>query len=175
MDLYTLLRLWRGQNTDLCGQRAWGKKHGEKETSSENHWCLFLQNKKLQLEISNGIIQGKKQATEKKHMTYYSFQGIPYAQPPVQNLRFRVSLFFKKKVYSLAVCACHAKSLHPNHSLDELLRPCSSYTQLPLGPSSTHFLWVDLHPWNQSRRPTFTLPPYWNLMIRWPSELGSLD
>lgn len=69
------------------------------EEGAEQTKCIFcLQNKKLQVEISNGIVQGRKQITEKKHMTYYSFQGIPYAQPPVQNLRFRVS--FRELIHS---------------------------------------------------------------------------
>lgn len=82
------------------------KDHEVRKTGIRKSFWWFmefvLQNRKLQLEITNGFIQGKKQVTEKKHLTYYSFQGIPYAQPPVQNLRFRVKikhyLFYIKKV-----------------------------------------------------------------------------
>ncbi|KAI7815370.1 carboxylesterase [Rhyzopertha dominica] len=44
---------------------------------------------KLQVYTSNGLIQGKRLLTERKHVEYFSFQGIPYAQPPIKDLRFR--------------------------------------------------------------------------------------
>lgn len=36
-----------------------------------------------------GKLRGKKTVTY-KNFPYYSFQGIPYAKPPVGNLRFKV-------------------------------------------------------------------------------------
>ncbi|KAF9413433.1 hypothetical protein HW555_008325 [Spodoptera exigua] len=49
-----------------------------------------------QVEVSQGILKGKVCETVfgKK---YYSFEGIPYAKPPVGNLRFRAE--------KIAVCA----------------------------------------------------------------------
>lgn len=41
--------------------------------------------------VAQGGLRGKKQ-TAKTGVTYYSFQGIPYAEPPVGHLRFKVQL-----------------------------------------------------------------------------------
>jgi carboxylesterase type B len=39
--------------------------------------------------VAQGDLRGKKVIT-KNGATYYSFQGIPYAKPPVGALRFKV-------------------------------------------------------------------------------------
>jgi carboxylesterase type B len=39
--------------------------------------------------VSQGSLRGKTVIT-KTGVTYYSFQGIPYAKPPVGALRFKV-------------------------------------------------------------------------------------
>ncbi|KAJ8937475.1 hypothetical protein NQ314_011864 [Rhamnusium bicolor] len=44
------------------------------------------------LDIEDGIIRGRKDATVGQNKKYYAFQGIPYAQPPLGNLRFRPPL-----------------------------------------------------------------------------------
>lgn len=42
--------------------------------------------------ISEGTVQGKElTAGSFSRKKYFAFQGIPYAQPPVGNLRFKVS------------------------------------------------------------------------------------
>ena len=48
--------------------------------------------------VTQGDLRGRKIIT-KSGLQYYSFQGIPYATPPVGNLRFKVSIFIlcKKK------------------------------------------------------------------------------
>ncbi|XP_066150132.1 para-nitrobenzyl esterase-like [Euwallacea fornicatus] len=49
---------------------------------------LAKMNQTLQVKITNGMIQG----TENRGAlggTYFSYQGIPFAQPPINNLRFR--------------------------------------------------------------------------------------
>jgi carboxylesterase type B len=48
--------------------------------------------------VAQGKLRGR-EATTKSGGTYYSFQGIPYAKPPVGPLRFKVSLkyFLRKK------------------------------------------------------------------------------
>jgi carboxylesterase type B len=40
--------------------------------------------------VQQGDLRGQKVIT-KSGLHYYSFQGIPYAKPPVGNLRFKVS------------------------------------------------------------------------------------
>lgn len=45
----------------------------------------------VSVQVSQGGLRGRKVATE-TGKTYYSFQGIPYAKPPVGALRFKVWL-----------------------------------------------------------------------------------
>ncbi|KAF7264194.1 hypothetical protein GWI33_000484 [Rhynchophorus ferrugineus] len=42
----------------------------------------------LQVETKNGIVQGLREQTQSGHM-FYSFSGIPFAQPPIGDLRWR--------------------------------------------------------------------------------------
>ncbi|KAI4456723.1 carboxylesterase [Holotrichia oblita] len=42
----------------------------------------------LQVHLEDGTIQGKKMYTEEKRLAYYAYLGIPYAKPPLGNLRF---------------------------------------------------------------------------------------
>lgn len=37
-----------------------------------------------------GLVRGRKMLTVFDAMPYYSFRGIPYAQPPLNELRFKV-------------------------------------------------------------------------------------
>lgn len=43
------------------------------------------------MQTQNGVLQGRLKILE-NGQSYYSFLGIPYAQPPVGNLRFRVMI-----------------------------------------------------------------------------------
>lgn len=44
------------------------------------------------VKIGDGVIVGKEVLSAETGEKYLSFQGIPYARPPVGPLRFKVSL-----------------------------------------------------------------------------------
>lgn len=43
------------------------------------------------IETKSGKIRGVRETTLIKNMDFYSFKGIPYAKPPIGELRFKVS------------------------------------------------------------------------------------
>lgn len=46
----------------------------------------------LIIETPNGRIQGKIELSQYSNKTYYAFYSVRYAEPPVGNLRFQVTL-----------------------------------------------------------------------------------
>ena len=49
------------------------------------------------LETSNGFIRGKIRVSARNNKSsFISFQGIPYGEPPIGDLRFKVSKNKKK-------------------------------------------------------------------------------
>lgn len=42
------------------------------------------------IETENGAVRGKLDRTFLQNMPYYAFKGIPYAKPPIRELRFKV-------------------------------------------------------------------------------------
>lgn len=42
------------------------------------------------VQIESGMISGRRNFTLFEQMPFYAFKGIPYAQPPIDQLRFRV-------------------------------------------------------------------------------------
>lgn len=46
-------------------------------------------NRKI-IETNNGQVRGIQEATLLENINYYSFRGIPYAKPPIDELRFKV-------------------------------------------------------------------------------------
>jgi hypothetical protein len=44
----------------------------------------------LIVSTKNGLIRGREAQTIELNLTYYAYQGIPFAEPPVGNLRFEV-------------------------------------------------------------------------------------
>jgi hypothetical protein len=59
-------------------------------------WSLYVRSSGMSesvvVRVTQGDLRGRKIIT-KSGLQYYSFQGIPYATPPVGNLRFKVSIF----------------------------------------------------------------------------------
>ena len=48
--------------------------------------------------VKQGDLKGRK-ATGRFGVQYYSFQGIPYAKPPVGPLRFKVGIYLIRQNY----------------------------------------------------------------------------
>ncbi|XP_018565293.1 venom carboxylesterase-6-like [Anoplophora glabripennis] len=48
-----------------------------------------LQNSTLQVRLPQGTVQGKLKETLNRRLQYLSFEGIPYAEPPIGKLRFK--------------------------------------------------------------------------------------
>lgn len=44
------------------------------------------------IETTYGLIKGKSFSTLFQQKPYYAFKGIPYAEPPIDNLRFKVCI-----------------------------------------------------------------------------------
>lgn len=52
-------------------------------------YLALLLSTPIQVEVSEGILEGKVVDNE-YGCPYFSFKGIPYAEPPVGDLRFKV-------------------------------------------------------------------------------------
>lgn len=46
------------------------------------------------VQTSDGAVKGAKKTTEYKKVDYYSFRGIPYAERPIDDLRFKVINYY---------------------------------------------------------------------------------
>ena len=55
----------------------------------------------VQVEVSEGWLEGEKLKVVTDDVYYYSFKGIPYAEPPVGKLRFKVCTKFLLHNYLL--------------------------------------------------------------------------
>lgn len=47
------------------------------------------------IKLKKGSIRGKKLFTLFNNKPYYAFKGIPYAKPPINELRFKVCIFMQ--------------------------------------------------------------------------------
>lgn len=45
----------------------------------------------VEIDIESGRIRGKQASTVYQEKPYYSFRGIPFARPPIKDLRFKVN------------------------------------------------------------------------------------
>lgn len=45
----------------------------------------------VEVKVQQGVLSGEQLTTDPDGTPYYSFKGIPYAQPPLGKLRFKVS------------------------------------------------------------------------------------
>lgn len=52
------------------------------------------------VQTEHGTIRGKLESTKFDAKPYYAYRGIPYARPPVNDLRFKVS---NNQVFPLAI------------------------------------------------------------------------
>lgn len=65
-------------------------------------WIIFvvIVNSKndefYQIQTKNGLIRGLHETSQRKHVDFYAFRGIPYAKAPLNELRFKVSMTFIK-------------------------------------------------------------------------------
>lgn len=67
-------------------------------------FCIFLiiwtsAEEEISLDIRQGTLKGLKATTVTNGKTYFSFKGIPYAQPNVGPNKFRVSILNFKFFY----------------------------------------------------------------------------
>lgn len=59
--------------------------------------CFFLGINMTQVKVTQGVLDGEVLELVMGDGKYYSFKGIPYAEPPLGKLRFKVSLVSKSK------------------------------------------------------------------------------
>ncbi|XP_017778621.1 PREDICTED: esterase FE4-like, partial [Nicrophorus vespilloides] len=55
-----------------------------------------VSDRRLQVRIESGVLQGARGRTVDRNVTYYKFLGIPYAEPPVGPLRWKPPVKFGK-------------------------------------------------------------------------------
>lgn len=51
---------------------------------------LYETRETINVKLKQGEVSGRVQKTFLKHQNYYAFKGIPFAQPPTGDLRFKV-------------------------------------------------------------------------------------
>lgn len=59
--------------------------------------------KMVRVTVSEGILEGE-EVNNVVGGKFYSFKGIPYAQPPVGNLRFKVKNNLDNNIKGFSIC-----------------------------------------------------------------------
>lgn len=60
--------------------------------------CICHDFKTVQVKLKQGDLSGKEEITLFKKQKYYSFKGIPFAKPPIGELRFKVKYLILAKL-----------------------------------------------------------------------------
>lgn len=70
------------------------------------------------VETNYGGVRGLYQTSPLTEGSFYSFRGIPYAKPPIDERRFKVSFFIVHHVFSYSLCnwGIHFITRHLNQS-----------------------------------------------------------
>ena len=63
----------------------------------------LLYEKMVQVRVSEGVLEGELVHNEYGSSFFSYFKGIPYAQPPVGELRFKVNVMFIQTIDRLVV------------------------------------------------------------------------
>lgn len=69
------------------------------------------------VETRNGRIRGIRKSTLLKKISFYSFKGIPYAKPPLDDLRFKVNEIVRCVFLSFSIHfnQCFRRQNQSNH------------------------------------------------------------
>lgn len=88
--------LQQAQTQCMCFNYYLTSVHGTYQVSSWMVFLIFTENisgkkteKMATVKVSQGILKGGKSQTE-NGFVYYEFLGVPYAKPPIGELRFKV-------------------------------------------------------------------------------------
>lgn len=101
-------------------------------------------NTTLQVNVTGGTIQGAESVTYHKNVTFFKYLGIPYAEPPIDDLRWKVSICKYLSAYKMIFFGF----------LGFLVSPTStSMARCPQCNSGASILCPNVHRWRNRRLP----------------------
>lgn len=62
---------------------------------------IIEKEKMVKIQVEQGVLEGQVLDLVTGDGQYYSFKGLPYAEPPVGPLRFKVCLFIINRINTL--------------------------------------------------------------------------